>query len=65
MPIHNECKIWGFHGGDMSFWLQLQGPGFHSRRYQIFWVAVGQECGPLRLVRINEELLEGQVAAPV
>jgi hypothetical protein len=35
-----------------------RGPGFDSRRYQIFWVAVGLELGPLSLVRINEELLE-------
>jgi hypothetical protein len=33
------------------------GPGFDSRRYQIFWV-VGLERGPLSLVRIIEELLE-------
>jgi hypothetical protein len=34
------------------------GPGFDSRRYQIFWEVVGLERGPLRLVRIIEELLE-------
>jgi hypothetical protein len=34
------------------------GPGFDSRRYQIFWVVVGLEQGPLSLVRIIEELLE-------
>jgi hypothetical protein len=33
-------------------------PGFDSRRYKIFWVAVGLERGPLSLVKINEELLE-------
>jgi hypothetical protein len=26
---------------------RLCGPGFDSRRYQIFWVAVGLERGPL------------------
>jgi hypothetical protein len=31
----------------------------------IFRVALGLERGPLRLVRINEELLERKVAAPV
>jgi hypothetical protein len=36
----------------------FRGPGFDSRRYQIFWVAVGLKRGPLSLVRINEELLE-------
>jgi hypothetical protein len=34
------------------------GPGFDSRRYQMFWEAVGLERGPLSLVRITEELLE-------
>jgi hypothetical protein len=33
-------------------------PGFDPRRYQIFWVVVGLERGPLSLVRSNEELLE-------
>jgi hypothetical protein len=31
----------------------------------IFFVALGLERGPLSLVRINEELLERKVAAPV
>jgi hypothetical protein len=35
-----------------------RGPGFDSRRYQIFWVAVGLERGPLSLVGMNEELPE-------
>jgi hypothetical protein len=35
-----------------------RGPGFDSRRYQIFWEVVGLERGPLSLVRIIEELLE-------
>jgi hypothetical protein len=34
------------------------GPGFDSRRYQIFWELVALERGPLSLVRIIEELLE-------
>jgi hypothetical protein len=38
---------------------------FDSRRYKIFCVAVGLERGSLSLVRINEELLERKVAAPV
>jgi hypothetical protein len=42
-----------------------RGPGFYSRRYQIFWEVVGLEQGPLSLVRITEELLERKVAAPV
>ena len=35
-----------------------RGLGFDSRRYQIFWVVVGLEHGPLSLVRSIEELLE-------
>jgi hypothetical protein len=40
--------------------LVIRGPGFDSRRYQIFWEIVGLERGPLSLVRITEELLEWQ-----
>jgi hypothetical protein len=42
-----------------------RGPGFDSRRYQIFSEAVGLERGPLSLVSTTEELLEEKVAAPV
>jgi hypothetical protein len=35
-----------------------RGPGFDSRRFQIFWEVVGLERGPLSLVRIIEELLQ-------
>jgi hypothetical protein len=34
-----------------------RGPGIDSRRFQIFWEAVGLELGPLSLVRTTEELL--------
>ena len=37
---------------------RYRGLGFDSRRYQIFWVAVGLERGALSLVRSIEELLE-------
>ena len=37
---------------------RYRGPGFDPRRYQIFWVVVGLERGPLSLVRSIEELLE-------
>jgi hypothetical protein len=40
-----------------SSWLQIQRPGFDSRRYQIFWV-VGLERGPLSLMSTIEKLLE-------
>jgi hypothetical protein len=33
------------------------GPGFDSRRYQMFWKVVRLERGPLNLVRTIEELL--------
>jgi hypothetical protein len=42
-----------------------RGPGFDSRRYQIFWEVMALEGGSLSLVRIHEELLEWKVAAPV
>jgi hypothetical protein len=31
-----------------------RGPGFDSRRFQIFWEAVGLERGPLSLVSTRE-----------
>ena len=37
---------------------RYRGLGFDSRHYQIFWVVVGLERGPLSLVRSIEELLE-------
>jgi hypothetical protein len=37
--------------------LQIQRSGFDSRRYHIFWEAVGLERGPLSLVSTTEELL--------
>jgi hypothetical protein len=42
-----------------------RGPGFCSRRFQIFRETVGLERDPLSLVRITEELLGRKVAAPV
>jgi hypothetical protein len=42
-----------------------RGPSFDSRRYQIFWLVVGLERGPLSLVKIIEELLERTVVASV
>jgi hypothetical protein len=40
-----------------SSWQQILRSGFDSRRYQILWVVVGLERGPLRLVSTIEELL--------
>jgi hypothetical protein len=45
-----------------SYWLQIQGSGYNSRRYQIFWEVVGLEWGPLSLVSITEELLERKIS---
>jgi hypothetical protein len=42
-----------------------RGPGLDSRRCQIFGVAVGLNGVHSALVRINEELLERKIAAPV
>jgi hypothetical protein len=36
--------------------VQIQRPGFDSRRYQIFWEVVVLERGPLSLVSTTEEL---------
>jgi hypothetical protein len=38
---------------------RYRGPGFDSRRYQIFSEVVGLKRGPLSLVRIMEELFQG------
>jgi hypothetical protein len=37
---------------------RFRGPGFDSRRYQIFWAVVGLERGPLSLVSTTQGLLE-------
>jgi hypothetical protein len=36
---------------------RYRGPGFDSRRFQIFWEAVGLERDPLSLMSTTEELL--------
>jgi hypothetical protein len=53
------CIYWlPLWSSGQSSCLQIRRPGFHSRRYQIFWEVVGLEQGPLSLVSIIEELLE-------
>jgi hypothetical protein len=47
------CLVWP----PQSFWLQIQRPGFDSRRYQTFREVVGVERGPLSLVGKIEEIL--------
>jgi hypothetical protein len=44
-----------------DLWLQIQRPGFDSRRYQIFWEVVGLERGPLSLMSSIEELFERKI----
>jgi hypothetical protein len=41
-----------------SSWLQIQMSGLDSRRYQIFWEALGLQRGPFSLVSTIEKLLE-------
>jgi hypothetical protein len=53
-----EARMDRLCGLGQSSWLQIQRPGFDSRRYQIFWEVVGLERGPLSLVSTTEELLE-------
>jgi hypothetical protein len=52
----NICRIWRSSG--QSSWLEIQRPGFISRRCQIFWVVVGLERGPFSLVSTIEKVLE-------
>jgi hypothetical protein len=40
-----------------SSWLQIQRSKFDSRSYQMLWVVVGLERGPLSLMSTTEELL--------
>jgi hypothetical protein len=42
-----------------SSWLQIQRSWYDSRHYQIFWEVVSLEQGPLSLVRIIEEIFQG------
>jgi hypothetical protein len=57
-----QLHIWPFRSplcsSGQSSWLQIQRPGFDSRRCQIFWEAVRLERGPPNLVSTTEELLE-------
>jgi hypothetical protein len=42
-----------------------RGPGFYSRRYQIFWEVVGLEQGPLSLWVQLRSYFKQNIAAPV
>jgi hypothetical protein len=43
-------------------WLHIQGPGFLSRLYQVFWEVVVLELGPLSLVSTSKELLGRKIS---
>jgi hypothetical protein len=48
---YNVISTWPpLWSSGQSSWLQIQGPGFDSRRYQIFCEVVGLERGLLSLV---------------
>jgi hypothetical protein len=64
---HNFESLF-YHGpplwsSSQSSWLQSQRSVFDSRRYKIFWDAVGLERGPLSLVSTIEELPERNSSA--
>jgi hypothetical protein len=52
----NWPPLWSSGQGS---WLKIQRSGFNSRCYQIFWEVVVLKRGPLSLVRIIEELFQG------
>jgi len=52
----SDDRLWGLVVRVSGY--RYRGPGFDPRRYQIFWVVVGLERGPLSHVRSIEELLE-------
>jgi hypothetical protein len=56
-PDHVYCRRQPLWSSDQSSWLQIQGSGFDSQRYQISWEVVGLERGPLSLLSTTEELL--------
>jgi hypothetical protein len=62
--IYTGCEIIGYDLDRLCVLVvrvpgyRSRGPGFDSRRHQIFWEVVGLERGPFSLVRIIEELLE-------
>jgi hypothetical protein len=55
LSLHFWPPLWP---SGQSSWLQIQKFDFDSRHYQIFWVVVGLERGPLSLVSTIEEPLE-------
>ena len=57
-PLKHRCENLKSRKPYLNTGYRYRGPGFDPRRYQIFWVVVGLERGPLSLVRSIEELLE-------
>jgi hypothetical protein len=66
MYSYSDQIPWSYSLGDrlcgQSSWLRIQRSWFDSRRYQIFWEALGLERGPLSLVR---DTWKKKAAAPV
>jgi hypothetical protein len=63
ITFQNNCKVLGIRINikkGMCFCDRLCGLVFDCRHYRIFWEVVGLERGPLSLVRIIEELLQGK-----
>jgi hypothetical protein len=72
LPPHRSFKFLYVRSDDCPFGLVVRisgyyprGPGFDSRHYKFFCIAVGLERDPLSLVSLNEELLEQEIAALV
>jgi hypothetical protein len=64
--IRSEFYLREFNILELLYGLVVRLPGYKSRGpvldslvYQIFWVVVGLERGPLSLVRIMEDLCQG------
>jgi hypothetical protein len=58
MKLFRHFSLSPLSSSGQSSWLQIQMPGFDSRRYQIFREEMGLERGPLILVSTIEELSE-------
>jgi hypothetical protein len=57
VAIKKENRLCGLLVRVLAY--RSRGPGFHSRRYHIFWELVGLERCPLSFMRIIEEPFQG------
>jgi hypothetical protein len=63
--------LWRLKTFNLIFWVLVvrlpgyrsRGPGFDSRRYQIFWEVVGLERGPLNFASTIEDLLGRNISS--